>query len=318
MILTLAQIRDAAQRIAPHINRTPVLCSSSLNAFARASMFFKCENFQKIGAFKARGAANAIFSLPAEIAARGVTTHSSGNHAAAVARAARIRGIPAFVVMPSNAPAAKVASVKRQGAEVFSCEPTLVAREAGVAAVMARTGAVLIHPYEDLNVMAGQGTATLELIDDVPDLEFILAPIGGGGALSGAAVAAKELKPRIKVIGVEPALADDAMRSFRAGTVQPMSSTTGETIADGLRVQIGEKPFAVIREYADDIVTASEAAIVRAMRMIWEVMKIVVEPSAAVTLAAVLEGSVNVKNQRVGMLLTGGNLDLDSLPWQKT
>ena len=317
MTLLLSDIRAAAVRIQPFIHRTPVLTSATLDAAAGAALFFKCENFQKIGAFKARGATNAVFSLTEEEFARGVTTHSSGNHAAALARAARLRGIPAYIVMPNNAPAAKVASVQRQRAELVRCEPTLAAREAAAAAVVARTGVTLIHPYNDLRVIAGQGTATLELLEDVPDLDLVLTPVGGGGILSGAAVAAKGLRPSIRVIGVEPALADDAARSFRAGSLAPMSPSSGETIADGLRTHVGERPFALIQSFVDDIVTVSEAGIIDAMRAIWEIMKIVVEPSAAVPLAGIREGAIDVKDKRVGIVLTGGNLDLEDLPWQK-
>jgi len=312
-MLTLGAIREAHARIRDKIVRTPVLTSETLDAESRASLFFKCESFQKIGAFKARGATNAVFQLSEEEAKRGVATHSSGNHAAAVARAAKLRGIPAYVVMPHNAPKAKIESVQRLGAKVEFCEPTIAAREAAAVRIIAETGAQLVHPFNDYRVMAGQGTATLELLDERPDLDLILCPIGGGGLISGTAVAAKGLKPGIRVVGVEPAGADDAFRSFHSGTIAPMVNP--QTIADGLRGSLGDKTFAVIRESVDDVVTVSEAGIVRAMRGIWESLKIVVEPSAAVAYAAVVEGRVEVAGQRVGLIVTGGNLDLDSLPW---
>jgi len=311
--LSLQLIREAHARIRDKINRTPVLTSETLDGQSGAALFFKCENFQKIGAFKARGATNAVFLLSDEQAARGVATHSSGNHAAAVARAAKLRGIPAYIVMPRNVPKAKQDSVRRYGAKVEYCEPTLAAREAAVARVMAQTGAQLVHPFNDYRVMAGQGTATLELLEDQPRLDLLLCPIGGGGLLSGTVTAAKGLKPGIRVVGVEPAGADDAFRSFKGGAIVPMPNP--QTIADGLRGALGDKTFAVIRHDVDDIVTVSEAAIVQAMRTIWEVMKIIVEPSAAVPYAAILEHRVDVAGKRVGLILTGGNLDLDLLPW---
>lgn len=312
--LDLAAIRAAHERIRDKIHRTPVMTSTTLDGQANAHLFFKCENLQKVGAFKARGATNAVFLLTDEEAARGVVTHSSGNHAAALARAARLRGIPAHIVMPNTAPKAKQASVRRYGGEIIFCEPTLQAREATAATVMQKTGAVFVHPYNDLRVMAGQGTTALELLEDIAGLDMILCPVGGGGQLSGIAVAAKSIKPDIRVIGVEPAGADDACRSFKAGHLLPVVKP--QSIADGLLTSLGEKPFAEIQQYVDDIVTVSEEAIVRAMRTIWEVMKIIVEPSGAVPYAALLEGKLNVAAKRVGLVLSGGNLDLDRLPWQ--
>ena len=312
-MLALQDIRDAHARIRDKINRTPVLTSSTLDAQCGGSLFFKCENFQKIGAFKARGATNAIFLLSDAEAKRGVVTHSSGNHAAAVARAAKLRGIPAYIVMPHNVPKAKQDSVRRYGAKVEFCEPTIVAREAAAARIMSETGAQLIHPFNDYRVMAGQGTAALELMEDRPEIDLVLCPIGGGGLISGTATAAKGLKPGIRVIGVEPAGADDAYRSFKSRAIVPM--TAPRTIADGLRGTLGDKTFAEIREKVDDVVTVSEAAICSAMRSIWEVLKIVVEPSAAVPYAAIVENRISVAGKRVGVILTGGNLDLDALPW---
>jgi len=313
--LTLPLIRAAHARIRDKINRTPVLTSHTLDGQAGAAtrLFFKCENFQKIGAFKARGATNAVFLLSDDEAKHGVATHSSGNHAAAVSRAAKLRGIPAYIVMPHNVPKAKQESVRRYGAEVRFCEPTLAAREATVAEIIAETGAQLVHPFNDHRVMAGQGTATLELLEEYPDLDIILCPIGGGGLLGGTLIAAKGVKPGIRVIGVEPAGADDAYRSAKSGHIVPM--TNPQTIADGLRGTLGDKTFALIRDHADDVVTVSEGGIVKAMRTIWEVLKIVVEPSAAVPFAAILERKVDVAGKRVGIIVTGGNLDLDSLPW---
>jgi threonine dehydratase len=312
-MLSLSDVRDAHTRIRDKINRTPVLTSETLDAQCGGSLFFKCENFQKIGAFKARGATNAIFQLSDAEAKRGVVTHSSGNHAAAVARAAKLRGIPAYIVMPHNVPKAKQDSVRRYGAQIEFCEPTIAAREAGAARIQAATGAQLIHPFNDYRVMAGQGTAALELMEERPEIDLVLCPIGGGGLISGTATAAKGLKPGVRVIGVEPAGADDAYRSFRSGAIVPM--TAPRTIADGLRGSLGDKTFAEIREKVDDVVTVSEAAIVSAMRAIWEVLKVVVEPSAAVSYAAVVESRVNVAGKRVGLIVTGGNLDLDALPW---
>ncbi|MBC7366847.1 MAG: pyridoxal-phosphate dependent enzyme [Undibacterium sp.] len=311
--LTLADIRAAHTRIADKIHRTPILTSATLDALCGGQLFFKCENFQKIGAFKARGAANAVFSLTDAEAARGVATHSSGNHAAALARAARLRGIPAHIVMPSNAPKAKVESVRRNGGIIIFCEPTLAAREAACAEVIAETGARLVHPYNDYAVMAGQGTATLELLEQAPNLDLIIAPVGGGGLLSGTAVAAKGAKPGIRVIAAEPAAADDAARSFAAGHIIPLDKTT--TIADGLPTSLGERNFPLIQQHVDGIVTVSEESIVAAMRRIWEVLKIIIEPSCAVPYAAIMEKKIDVTGQRVGLILTGGNVDLDALPW---
>ena len=311
--LTWTQIQQARERIAPLIHTTPVLTSATLDEESAARLFFKCENFQKGGAFKARGASNAVFSLPEAQVRHGVATHSSGNHAAALARAARLRGIPAYIVMPQNTPRAKRAAVERQGAVITLCEPTLAARERCAAEVIARTGATMVHPYDDLSVMAGQGTVGVELLEQAPDLDVLLAPVSGGGLLSGIAVAARTLRPAVRVVGVEPSGADDAARSLRAGRIVPCERPT--TIADGLRATIGVRPFAEFRRYVDDIITVSDAAIVSAMRHIWEVMKIIVEPSGAAAYAAVAAGRLEVRGRRVGVVLSGGNLDLESLPW---
>ena len=309
------KIREAHERIRARIHRTPVLTSSRLNEAspATAGLFFKCENFQKIGAFKARGATNAVFSLDDVTARRGVATHSSGNHGAAVARAAKLRGIPAHIVMPSNSAKVKVRAVEGYGADVVFCEPTEKAREEKCAEVIKKTGATLIHSFENEHVIAGQGTAAVELLEDVPELDVIICPVGGGGLLSGTAIAAKSMRPQIKVIAVEPANADDAAQSFRAG--RRLVTEKKSTIADGLRTNVGERTFPIIRRYVDDIVTVSEQAIVSAMHTIWETMKIVIEPSAAVPYAAILENKIDVNGKRAGMILTGGNVDLDALPW---
>jgi len=312
--LTLAAIRDAHERIRDRIHRTPVLTSTTLDGQSGGKLFFKCENLQKGGAFKARGATNAVFSLTDAEAARGVATHSSGNHAAALSRAAKLRGIPAYIVMPNNAPKAKRAAVERLGGKIVFCEPNIPAREAAAAKVIAETGATLIHPFDNLRVMAGQGTATLELLEQAPDLDIIVAPVGGGGLISGTAVAATSLKPGIRVIGAEPAGADDASRSFKAGKFIPI--TQANTIADGLRSSTSDRTFAEIRSHVSDIVTVTEESIVAAMRAVWEVLKIVIEPSGAVPYAAIVENKIDVRGKRVGIILTGGNLDLDRLPWQ--
>ena len=311
--LNLESIRTAHQTIRPYIHRTPVLTNSWLNDACGASLFFKCENFQKIGAFKARGATNAVFSLDDEAARRGVATHSSGNHGAAVARAAKLRGVPAHIVMPSNSAKVKIRAVQAYGAEVVFCEPTEQSREFECAEVINKTGATMIHSFENEHVIAGQGTAAMELLEDVPDLDVIMCPVGGGGLLSGTAIAAKSMRPEIKVIAVEPQNADDAAQSFHAG--RRLVTEKKFTIADGLRTNIGEPNFPIIQRYVDDIVTVSEEAIVSAVRTIWETMKIVIEASSAVPYAAIAESKIDVVGKRIGIILTGGNIDLDALPW---
>ena len=313
MNVDLAAIRIAHDRIRPHIHRTPVLTSSRLDAASGASLFFKCENFQKVGAFKARGATNAVFALDDETARRGVATHSSGNHAAALSRAAKLRGIAAHIVMPSNSPKVKVRAVEGYGGRIVFCEPNQRAREEACARVIAETGATLIHPFENEDVMAGQGTIAIELLEDVPDLDFLLCPVGGGGVLCGTAVAAKTLRPTIKVIATEPAGADDAAQSFHQHRL--VYQEQKNTIADGLRTNLGAVNFALIQRYVDDIVAVPDEAIVAAMRTIWETMKIVVEPSGAVPYGAVLEKLIDLRAKRIGIILTGGNVDLDALPW---
>ncbi len=315
MSLDLAAIRAAHDRIRPHIHRTPVLTSARLDAADGGSLFFKCENFQKVGAFKARGAANAVFSLTDAEAAHGVATHSSGNHAAALARAARLRGIPAYIVMPSNSSRTKLRAVEGYGGRITLCAPTAAAREETCARIVAETGATMIHPFTDFRVMAGQGTAAVELLDDIDNLDTLLCPVGGGGLLAGTAVAAKSLNPSLRVIACEPAGAGDAAESFRAGHRIPLDHAN--TIADGLRTSVGEPNFELLRLHVDDVVTVSEESIIAAMRTIWETMKIIVEPSGAVPYAAILEGKIDVRSRRTGLILTGGNVDLDALPWVK-
>jgi len=312
--IDVATIRAAHERIRPHILRTPVLSSPALDAAVGAQLFFKCENLQRVSAFKARGACNAVLSLSAAEAKQGVVTHSSGNHGAALAWAARSRGIPAWIVMPSNAAKVKLDAVRGFGGTIRFCEPTVAAREAACAAVEAETKATLVHPYNDWSVIAGQGTAALELLEDEPELDAVITPVGGGGLLSGTAIAAKGLRPSIKVYGAEPAGADDAYRSLRAGHIIPQ--TDPHTIADGLRSSLGEKTFAVLSSRVDRVETASEEAIVRAMRLLWDKLKMIVEPSSAVPLAMLLERKISLDKLRVGVILSGGNVDLDRLPWQ--
>ena len=315
MSLDYAAILAAHERIRPHIHRTPVLTSSRLDAASGASLFFKCENFQKVGAFKARGATNAVFALAEAAAQRGVATHSSGNHAAALSRAATLRGIAAHIVMPSNAPKVKVRAVEGYGGRIVFCEPNQRAREVACAKVIAETGATLIHPFENEDVMAGQGTAAVELMEEIADLDFVLCPVGGGGLLCGTAVAVKTLRPATRVIATEPAGAADAAESFQQGKL--VYQEKKNTIADGLLANVGATNFALMQRHVDDVVTVSEEAIVAAMRTIWETMKIVIEPSAAVPYAAVLEKRIDLRGKRVGLIVTGGNVDLDVLPWIK-
>ncbi len=306
-------VEKAAARLRSQVHHTPVLTCQSLDRLSGARLFFKCENLQKVGAFKFRGASNAVLSLPEAAVRKGVATHSSGNHAAALALAARLRGVKSFIVMPRNAPAIKKAAVAGYGAEIVFCEPTLEAREAALSQVAARTGAVFVHPYNDPLVISGQGTAALELLNEIDDLDAVLAPVGGGGLMSGTALAAAGASPKTRVIAAEPEMADDAFRSLKEGRIVP--SVNPKTIADGLRTQLGELTFALISAHVAEIITVSEAAIVQAMRLVWERMKLVIEPSAAVPLAAVVKRKEDFQSQRVGIILSGGNADLDHLPW---
>jgi threonine dehydratase len=309
----LESIREALRRIAPHIHRTPVLTCASLDEMAGARLYFKCENFQRCGAFKIRGATNAIALLSEEEARRGVVTHSSGNHAAALSLAARARGAAAWIVMPSNAPEVKKAAVRAYGGRITECAPTVAAREAAAREIMERTGAVMIHPYNDARIIAGQGTAALEFLEQTPDLDFMLAPVSGGGLLSGTAIAAKGIRPQIRVIGCEPKNADDAYRSKISGHIEPMEHP--DTIADGLRASLCEMTFRAIREHVDEVALVSEEEIVAAMRHVWERMKIIVEPSAAVAAAVAVFRKLNWQGKNVGVILSGGNVDLAKLPF---
>lgn len=310
-IPVFSQVQEAHRRISKYIHRTPVLSSSSINNILGCELFFKCENFQKVGAFKFRGACNAVFSLSDEEAMKGVGTHSSGNHAAALALAARMRGIKSFIVMPNNSPDIKKKAVAGYGAEITYCKPTLEARETTMEEVIELTGANFIHPYNFGRIICGQATAAKELLEDHPDLDIVMAPVGGGGLLSGTAISSKSINPLIKVIAAEPAGADDAFRSFRSGTLIP--STNPKTIADGLLTSLGDLTFEIILKHVDDILRVEEETIIKAMRMIYERMKIIVEPSSAVPLAAIMETPELFQHKKIGIILSGGNVDLDKL-----
>ncbi len=315
-MISLKSIRDAHDRIRPHIHRTPVLTNQTINQRAGADLYFKCENFQKIGAFKARGGLNAVLQVAQNREGTAITTHSSGNHAQAVAYAARQVGMPAYIVMPRTAPQVKKDAVRGYGAEVIECEPTLEAREQGVRDVMAQTGAVLVHPFDDDRVIAGQATAAKELIEDAgidAPFDLILAPVGGGGLLSGTALTTHYLSPKTQVIAGEPEGAADAVLSFRSGQVEKAPYIN--TIADGLMTTLSERTLAIIREHVADIITVSDPEISAAMRLIWERMKIIIEPSCAVPLAVVLKYPDRFAGQKVGIILTGGNVDLGKLPF---
>ena len=305
---------DAASRlISAHVHRTPVLTSKQLDAISGASLFFKCENFQKVGAFKFRGATNAVLNLTEAQRAAGVVTHSSGNHAAALAHAAVSRGVKAYIVMPFSAPEVKKRAVEGYGAEITYCEPTLAAREAAAAGVTERTGATMIHPYDNFYIIAGQGTAAMELLEEMPYLDAVLAPVGGGGLLSGSAITTRHMAPAAKIYGAEPLLADDAARSLRSGTIQP--ALPPRTIADGLLTSLCERTFSIIKENVDDILTVTEEQIIEAMTLMWTRMKIVVEPSSVVPLAAVLANRELFSGKKVGIVVSGGNADLSKLPF---
>jgi threonine dehydratase len=309
----LNDVREAHARIAPHIHRTPVFTSASLDEIAGAKLFFKCENLQKTGSFKIRGATNTILLLSDEEGAHGVVTPSSGNHGAALSRAARSRGIKAYVVMPNNSPMVKRMAVEAYGGSITLCEPTMQGRQKTSAEVQARTGAILIHPYDDDRIIAGQGTAAKELLEDVPDLDVVIAPVSGGGLLSGTAIASKGMRPQIRVIGAEPKNADDAFQSLRAGKIIP--SPPPDTIADGLRATLAPRTFAILQRNVDEISTVTEEEIVAAMRLLWERMKLVVEPSGAVSAAPAFNRRINAAGKRIGIILSGGNVDLAALPF---
>jgi len=311
---TLDDVLAAHERIRPYIHETPVLTSRIIDEAAGAQLFFKCENLQKAGAFKARGASNAVFSLTDAQAARGVATHSSGNHGTCLSYAAGRRGIPCTVVMPRTAPQAKKDAVRGYGGRVVECEPSTSSREAVFAEVVAETGAEFVHPYNDPRVIAGQATCARELIAQVPDLDAVIAPIGGGGMVSGTCLTLAGLAPHIAVYAAEPEQADDANRSLKAGRI--IADDAPVTVADGLKVPLKDLTWHFVRHHVADILTVSEAEIVAAMQLIWKRLKIVMEPSSAVALAAVLKNRPVFANKRVGVIITGGNVDLDALPWQ--
>ncbi|MEP7134311.1 MAG: pyridoxal-phosphate dependent enzyme [Chloroflexota bacterium] len=314
MTVTLTHIQQAAERIQPYAHRTPVLTNESLNQQVNAQVYLKCENLQKVGAFKFRGACNAVYSLSDAEAAHGVCTHSSGNHAQALALAARMRGIPAYIVMPNNAPTVKKNAVAGYGGQITFCEPTLEARESTLDRIRLDTGANVVHPYNDERVIAGQGTAALELLAEVPDLDVIIAPVGGGGLLSGTAIAAKGIQPSIRVIAGEPEMADDAFRSMKENKIIP--SVNPKTIADGLLTSLGSITFPIIREHVEQIVTVSESGIIAAMKFVWERAKLIIEPSSAVAVGVLWEKKIDLRGLKVGVILSGGNVDLNKLPWQ--
>lgn len=310
---TFSDIEKIHEAIRPLIHCTPVLSSKSINTITGAEIFFKCENFQKIGAFKMRGASSAGLTLSAEERQKGLATHSSGNHAQAVALTAKNLGIPAYIVMPKNAPAVKKAATANYGAEITFCEPTLAARESSLRAIVEKTGATFIHPYDDYNVIAGQATCPKELIEEVGALDIIISPVGGGGIMCGTAIVAHHLLPNAQVIGAEPALVNDAFRSFQSGELE--KNITTNTIADGLKTNLSKKTFAIIHHLVDEIITVGEEEIITAMKLIWERMKIIIEPSSAVPLAVVLQQKEKFANQKIGIILTGGNVDVANLPF---
>ena len=309
-MITQQTITEAHDRIRPFIHHTPVFTSGSLDEIAGCSLYFKCENLQKVGAFKSRGAMNAILSLSREERAKGVATHSSGNHAQALARAAKIMGTKAYIVMPRTAPQIKKKGVIGYGGEIFECEPTLQSREETLAGVIEEKGAYEIHPFNNYEVIAGQATAAKEFFEEVSDLDFIAVPVGGGGLLSGTALAAKYFSPQTAVIAGEPEGADDAYRSMQSGMIEPSQSNT---IADGLLTSLGNKTFPIIQENVKEIITVTDPEIIAAMRLIWERLKIIVEPSAAVAFAAVLKDKNQFRNKKVGIILSGGNVDLEKV-----
>lgn len=315
-IPTFQDMLDAHERIKPYIHRTPVLTSSYFNELTGAELFFKCENFQKAGAFKVRGASNAVFGLSDEDAAKGVCTHSSGNHALSLSYAAGRRGIPCNVVMPRTAPEAKKAAVRGYGGTITECEPSTTSREEVFAQVQAETGGDFVHPYNDPRVIAGQGTCSREFLEQTDGVDMMVAPIGGGGMISGTCLTLSNLAPEVKIIASEPENADDAYRSFKAGHI--IADDAPETIADGLKVPLKERTWHFVSNHVTDILTASEQEIIDAMKLTWQRMKLVMEPSCAVPLATILKNKEMFAGKRVGVIVTGGNVDLDKLPWMKT
>ena len=312
-MVTLKDIEAAHERISPLIHRTPVFTNSSLNKLSGAELYFKCDNFQKVGSFKIRGATNTVEQLTIEELNRGVATTSSGNHGAALSMAVTRRGGKTKVVMPNNTPEIKVNNVERNGGEVVWCEPEQESRESVLKELIEKTGAVVVHPYNDERIMAGQGTCAKELLEDYPDLDTIVSPVSGGGLLSGTLLSSKALKANIQVFGAEPVEADDAYRSLKLGKIVP--NETINTICDGLRAQIGTLTFPVIADLVDDIITVTEEEIIDSMRMIWERLKMIVEPSSSITLGAVLKNKDRFNGKKVGLIISGGNVDLDHLPW---
>ncbi len=315
-IPTFADMLVAHERIKPYIHRTPVLTSSYFDDLVGAELFFKCENFQKAGAFKVRGASNAVFGLSDEEAKNGVCTHSSGNHALSLSYAAGRRGIPCNVVMPRTAPDAKKAAVRGYGGIITECEPSTSSREEVFAKVQAATGGDFVHPYNDPRVIAGQGTCSKEFMEQTGGLDIVVAPIGGGGMISGTCLTLSNIAPETKIIAAEPEQADDAYRSFKAGHI--IADDAPVTIADGLKVPLKDLTWHFVSNHVTDILTASEQEIIDAMKLTWERMKIVMEPSCAVPLATILKNKHLFAGKRVGVIVTGGNVDLDKLPWMKT
>ena len=309
-----ADVLSAAARIAPHVQQTPMLRSQSLDDIAGCALHFKCENLQRVGAFKFRGACNAVFALDDDTAARGILTQSSGNHGAAIALASRLRGVPATVVVPEGAPSVKLAAIAGYGARVVRCAPTMAARNAVAAALADETGAHLVHPFDDPHVIAGQGTVALELLRSQPELDVLLAPVGGGGLLSGCALAARTLRPGLDILGAEPAGAADAHASLREGRC--ITDMTANTVCDGLRGHLAPRTLTLLQRYIDGILTVDDDAVIEAMRLLWERLKLVVEPSGAIGFAAVLRNRERFAGRRVGIVISGGNVDLDTLPWQ--
>ena len=312
-MITLRELEEIHQKIQPYIHRTTVFTSQLLNGITEAELFFKCENFQKMGAFKMRGAASAILNLSPEKQQKGVVTHSSGNFAQAVSLAAKNIGVPAYIVMPSSAPQVKRDAVKGYGGKITLCPPNLAAREKAAEKIIEETGATFVHPSNDLDVIYGQGTAALELLQDHSDLDIVVTPVGGGGLIAGTAVAVSNSSKKCKTIGAEPFEADDAYRSLQSGSIE--TNETTNTVADGLRTQLGDKNFPIIKEHVSEIIRVKEAEIIAALRLIWERMKIIVEPSSAVALAAVLREKEKLRGKKVGIIISGGNVDLQNLPF---
>ena len=312
-MVTLKEIELAHDRIRSFIHRTPILTNKSLNELSGASLYFKCENFQKGGAFKIRGATNTVEQLSQAEIEKGVATTSSGNHGAALSMAVTRRGGETKVVMPNNTPKIKINNVERNGGEVVWCEPEQSSRESVLADLVEQTGAIVVHPYNDERIVAGQGTCAKELMEDEPNLDMIICPVSGGGLLSGTLLAAKGMKPEIMVYGAEPSEADDAYRSLKSGKIETNKSI--DTVCDGLRAQLGNVPFPIIQEFVDGIITVTETEIIEAMKMVWERMKIIAEPSSVITLGALLKSKDKFSGKKVGLILSGGNVDLNQLPW---